>query len=78
MKTVTMVQTRDGGLHDSLDAAKRHADKLYGEQLLKIAKELAALEKYVKIVDWLDSHLDDFRELLARKDDLNMEVISDD
>lgn len=46
MRAVRMIRTRDGQLHPDETAARRHAEKLYGEALSRIAAILAPIDKY--------------------------------
>lgn len=78
MRQVVKIQTRDGVLHDSPEDARRHADRVYGEALTRLAHRAVALDKYTKMVDFLDANLDAFVELKALKQDMEMENRDDD
>jgi hypothetical protein len=71
MKRVTKIETRDGSLHDSTRDAKRHADKAYGDALLRIGRALAQ-QKYTFVTDYIDRNLDAFAELKALKEDAQL------
>lgn len=58
-------QTRDGVIHLTKRDADRHAENAYGNQLTKIAAQIAPLGKYVAIADYVEAHLDDFALLIA-------------
>lgn len=68
MKTVVKYQTFDGELHDNASDAKRHLDKIYGNEIHKIARPLVHA-KYSEVLDFIDSHLEDFVHLKRIKDD---------
>lgn len=74
MKTVTKVQTFDGALHDTEAAARRHAEKLYGEALSRLAARLVAIQKYSPMMEFIDSNLSEFEKLKTLKSDTWLEV----
>jgi hypothetical protein len=69
VRQVVKVQTLDGNLHDSEDAAYRHAEKRYGDALLRLARELTN-QKYSFVSEFIDSHVDDFVALKTLKEDM--------
>lgn len=71
MRYVKKVQTRDGALHETTGDATRHADKVYGDALLRIARELAQ-QKYSFVSEYIDRNLDAFAQLKALKEDLQL------
>lgn len=73
MKWVANVQTADGKLHEHVSAAQRHAEKLYGEALTKLAAEAVRVEKYGAMAEFIDSNLPRFLELSALKADCTLE-----
>ena len=72
MKRITMVQTKDGVLHQDERAAKRYLDRRYGDDLLKIGRALAN-QKYTVVTEWIDANLSAFTALVALKKDMEMD-----
>ena len=62
-------KTLDGQVFESEAEAKRHASKVYGDALYKLAHKLVKLDKYKDILDFLDSNLLAFAHLTALKKD---------
>lgn len=62
MRKVEVYLTIDGQLHQTMDAAKKHADRVYGDMLTAIARELHGM-KYMELAEYVDSHLEDFAVL---------------
>lgn len=73
MKKVVRVQTMDGVLHEDLRRARHYADERYGNALTQLAGKAVSVEKYTKMVEFIDAHLVDFVFLKALKDDLTLE-----
>lgn len=73
MRTVERVQTIDGQLHETLEAATRHAEKVYGLALSKLAGEMLKIEKYIGMQEFIDGSLDEFVRLAALKNDIRHE-----
>lgn len=71
MKKIDAFVNSDGTVHTSLAAAKRHAEKRYGDLLLKLAHGAVEQEKYVKMTEWLNDNLPRFVELSELKKDLD-------
>lgn len=80
MKYVKRIETRDGLLHKTEEDAERHADKVYGLALSKLAHEIVNIEKYSLLLDYLDRNLPKFLELSELQEDtkLNETPISQD
>lgn len=74
MKTVTMIQTHDGAIHDSVKAATKYLEKQYGDLLLKHARALTKDMRYTATSEYLDSNLQDFVTLAKIKADMAMEI----
>lgn len=72
MKRVTMYQTYDGELHTTEKLATHHLKKLYGDALSTLSHQLVTATDgyYGKTVEFLDTHLEDFRLLLLLKEDM--------
>lgn len=70
MKWVQRIQTIDGVLHETPQAAKRHAEARYADKLLPLAGKLVQIGKYTAMADYLNNNLDQFLELRALKDDI--------
>ncbi len=77
MKRVSRIQTSDGALHESERDAKRHAERRYGDALLRHGRALTH-QKYTTVTDYLDANLDELVELQALKKDMEMEPGHDD
>jgi hypothetical protein len=73
MTKLIVFKTSDGQIHTNHDAAVKHADKRYGDELTAIAHRLVQIEKYSKMTEFLESNLDEFRRLLALRDDIRLE-----
>lgn len=78
MKWVNHVQTLDGKLHLHAFDGKKHAEKVYGEALTKVAHQLVRVEKYQAMCDFVDSHIEEFVMLKLLKDDLILETSDED
>ena len=78
MKQVTRYQTLDGELHPTAHAATNHAERRYGEALTSLAHQAVRQEKYTKMVDFIDGHLDAFAALKALKADISLEGSEND
>lgn len=64
MKKINKFMTHDGVMHDSIDASRRHLDKLYGDKLTQIAHALVKTDgKYKAVCDYVDANLYKFVEL---------------
>lgn len=74
MRRITKIETRDGKLHSGQKEAQKHIDKIYGDILLKLARDLTNHMKYMETAEYLDANLDKFVELKAWKDDKKMEA----
>lgn len=76
MRAVRVIQTRDGINHPDEATARRHAEKLYGEALSRIAINLLKYPKYVGLQAALEATLDAgiFAELQALRADLALDA----
>jgi uncharacterized Fe-S cluster-containing protein len=72
MQKITAFKTQDGVIHESYKLAKDHAERLYGNQLTKMAHELVRIEKYTNMVDVLDGYKGSMSLLLKLSDDLHL------
>jgi len=72
MKRVIKFETQDGKLHDNFLKAERHADVAYTNAASNLAAKLVKVEKFTKMRDFLDCHLEDFLQLKSLKDDLTL------
>lgn len=73
MKCIECYRTSDGVLHESYQSAKHHAEKLYGEQLSKMAHELVCIDKYSDMMSRLDCYKGSMQRLLDLSEDLVVE-----
>jgi hypothetical protein len=78
MKEITAYKTQDGTIYESFHKATRHAEKEYGEGLLKLSSKLLQMEKYTAMSNFLDENLESFVELAKLKKDIELEPIEDD
>jgi hypothetical protein len=72
MELVTRIKTLDGKTHDNKKDALRHLDRLYGDILLRIARDLGELN-YTGRSDYIDQNLDLFVRLSKIKADMQIE-----
>lgn len=73
MRTVKRIETQDGRLHVTMDAAIRHAEREYGLALSGMAADLVKIDKYVAMQEFIDSNLARFGELARLKADIQCE-----
>ena len=74
MQVIRQIKTFDGKVHDDIDAAVRHLNKLHADALSKIAIEITRLDnKYVAIGDWIDANLGRFLDLHEIKQDMKID-----
>ena len=73
MQKVTKYQTLDGSLHDTEQAARHHADKVYGIVLSNLAHETLRVEKYADMLAFLETSLEKFVKLKELKDDMKLQ-----
>lgn len=73
MQKVTKYQTLDGVLHDTEQAARHHADKVYGVVLSSLAHEALRVEKYLDMLEFFNKNLDRFLKLQALKEDTKLQ-----
>jgi hypothetical protein len=71
MKWVQRIQTRDGMVHETEKAAKRHAEARYADKLLPLSHKLIA-QRLGDLAGFVDANLDKFLELKALKDDIEL------
>ena len=76
MKWVQRIQTRDGLVHETPQAAKRHAEARYADKLLPLSHKLI-VQRLGDMAGFVDANLDAFIELKALKDDLVLVEESD-
>ena len=74
MKQVTKFETLDGKLHNSLDAAVRHAEKNYGDGLTHLANLALRQEKYTAMCKFIDENLLMFERLSLLKADIELTI----
>lgn len=63
--------TDDGKIFDSYKDAKRYLDKKYGDKLTALANKLLMIDKYMPMIDFIDTNLEMFEELLLLKSELS-------
>ena len=78
MRIVQRVVTRDGAAHNTLEAARRHADARYTKAACELASALVMIEKYQDVKHFIDANLGKFLELAALKADLECENPEDE
>lgn len=71
MKTITKVQTDDGTIHDSSEAALKHLDARFADALLPLAKKLTACSRYTEVCDVLSNNLNAMREMVRLSDEIS-------
>jgi hypothetical protein len=73
MKWVAHVQTRDGELHENVQRAQTHAEKVYGEALSRLAHRAVRIDKYSEMQQFIEDNLPAFLELNALKSDMQLD-----
>jgi hypothetical protein len=77
MFKIELIQTFDGKRHESKKDALRHLDKVYGDKICKIGRDISQLieykDRYVKITEFIDENLNLFNELSRIKADMEIE-----
>lgn len=77
MRYVSMVQTKDGTLHASEMEARRHAEKVYGEALSKMAAKLLHITKYGPMHEFLEANLGEFQRIKWLQEDCQIDSAGD-
>lgn len=72
MKRITKIITFDGELFDSEKEAEKHLDKIYGDLLLMLSRNLCVMN-YTQVTDNIDGNLDKFIRLDRIKNDMILE-----
>jgi hypothetical protein len=78
MKKIIAYQTNDGEVFTDYRDAKRHAEKRYGDLLLKLASALRQIDKYSAAVEYIEANLSQFVTLTYLKNDLEVVRNTDD
>ena len=79
MKWISMVETFDGQRHRDYLQAEKHLDKLYGDELTKLATDLAKLDgKYKKFSEFLDDSANQARMIRLTVIKKDMELVKED
>jgi hypothetical protein len=78
MKQIIVFETSDSKVHKNEDAAKRHAENRYGDELCRLARILVQVEKYMEMTKWLDINLCQFETLIKLKQDIAIKKQEDD
>lgn len=69
MKRVTVFETFDGAQHANETEAKRHLDRLYGDVLTRIVREVRS-RSYSDAATWVDENTAALARLLEIKADI--------
>lgn len=69
---VEKYKTADGKLFDSLRAACDHAENVYSDSVCSLARNICYVEKYVKAIDFVESSIETFRNLVRLSDERNV------
>lgn len=77
MKQRTVWQTCDGIIHFTVSDARRHADRRYGDALLRHGRALAN-QKYTDVTEYLDKNLAALVDLHALRADIECPADDDD
>lgn len=73
MQRISKIRTFDGAEHADYNDAKRHLDKIYGDELTRLAHQIVKLDaKYRPITEFLDANLDAFARLLEIRADMTL------
>lgn len=73
MRRATCYITSDGESHRDLPAAKKHAEKRYGDLLLTLSRALVPLN-YTATSEFIDANLEQFAQLQALKEDCQVDA----
>jgi hypothetical protein len=71
MEKLIAYRTSDGKVHLSKREADHHAGNRYGDLLTKLAGEAVQIDKYSKMIEWMENNLSNFQTLL----DLNRDLL---
>lgn len=77
MKWVSFVQTSDGKIHRDALRAAEYAETRYQNALSSIAHRMVHQDKYTKMMEFVDAHLDEYVNLKALKDDIKLDKDED-
>lgn len=73
MKKIDMYQTLDGVNHADFFTAKKHAEKMYADELGALSREVLKLDsKYLATIGFIDHNLNRFVKLQQLKDDISL------
>lgn len=78
MRRVARYQVFDGQEFKTEALARNYIDVRISERLSKMAGAIAKLDKYQDIKQYLYDHLDEFRELSAYKEDMEVDNPEDE
>lgn len=78
MRRVTRYQVFDGQEFSTEALASNYIDVRISERLSKMAGALSKLDEYQDIKQYLYDHLDEFCELSAYKEDMEVDNLEDD
>ena len=74
MKKVLKFQIQNGEEFNTQKEAERHIEKLYGDELTRIAHKLVQISKYVGVCEFIDTELSRFQYLIDLKKDLELQT----
>lgn len=66
---ITAYKTLDGGVFEHLQSAKNHTNRVYGDALNNITRDIINL-KFVELVEYLDENAEALANLINLKNDL--------
>lgn len=72
MYKVTKVMTDDGQMFDTVKDAKHYLEKKYADCLCKLASQLVSIDKYQKMCEFLDTHINE--DLFIQVQNLKSEI----
>lgn len=72
MIRVERIQTLDGVLHLTVDAAKRHAEAKYADALFRLSHNALSITKLTPMLEFLDGNGEAFATLRALKADIDL------
>lgn len=75
MRQVNKVITYDNVVHADEKEARKYLDKIYGDTLLKVAREICEIQekRYINTAEYIDKNLDIFALLNKIKKDYTYE-----
>lgn len=72
MHKVTKIMTNDGHMFDTVKDAKHYLEVKYADCLCKLASKLVTIDKYQKMCEFLDTHINE--DLFVQVQEIKREI----